>query len=333
MALQPFVGTWSLFPACCSYTQSVGLLGQGIIPSQRLYIHTEQHKRRIKAHFTDIHASTETRTHDPSVRASEVGSCLRPRGHCDRHDTWIVNPKWSWISTPLRNVSWLLSDCTESCRRRYYFSFAWVVLMSPFLWTASEINHGSLCCHSNCNLDYLKHAFNQGGLNQRLLILFTASSSLFIFLLAISLHFHRTPFYPLCYTIFLTSRRVSREVMACTYCKHNRGHGPGGTLQLPPQKVPMQSMRTNLLQAVRIQFNNRWPQEREPQLLTARLRHFHTICFPLPARCHSKLQIVLLRLSDYVCIQEQRKCCNELPTLYRDVQNSTNSFTFFFLQD
>jgi hypothetical protein len=24
------------------------------------------------------------RTHDPSVRASEDSSCLRPRGHCDR---------------------------------------------------------------------------------------------------------------------------------------------------------------------------------------------------------------------------------------------------------
>lgn len=59
---------------------------------------------------------------------------------------------------------------------------------------------------------------------------------------------------------------------------------------------------------------------------------------PLLSCCHSKLQIVLLRLSDYVCIQEQTNCCNELPTLYRDVQNSTNSFTetvviFLFSQD
>jgi hypothetical protein len=33
---------------------------------------------------TDIHASTGIRTHDPSVRAGEDGSCLRLRGHCDR---------------------------------------------------------------------------------------------------------------------------------------------------------------------------------------------------------------------------------------------------------
>jgi hypothetical protein len=34
---------------------------------------------------TDIHALSEIRIHDPSVRAGEDGSCLRPRGHCDRH--------------------------------------------------------------------------------------------------------------------------------------------------------------------------------------------------------------------------------------------------------
>jgi hypothetical protein len=48
------------------------------------YLHTEQHKHRINAHDTDIHASSGIRTHDPSVQASEDTSCLRPRGHCDR---------------------------------------------------------------------------------------------------------------------------------------------------------------------------------------------------------------------------------------------------------
>jgi hypothetical protein len=37
-----------------------------------------QNKRR------DIHASSGIRTHVPSVRAAEDGSCFRPRGHCDR---------------------------------------------------------------------------------------------------------------------------------------------------------------------------------------------------------------------------------------------------------
>jgi hypothetical protein len=33
-----------------------------------------------------IHALSEIRTHDPSVRASGESSCLRIRGHCDRRN-------------------------------------------------------------------------------------------------------------------------------------------------------------------------------------------------------------------------------------------------------
>jgi hypothetical protein len=40
---------------------------------------------------TNIHALSEIRTHDPSVREGGGGSCLRPRSHCDRHrDSSIV---------------------------------------------------------------------------------------------------------------------------------------------------------------------------------------------------------------------------------------------------
>jgi hypothetical protein len=45
------------------------------------YLHTEQHKHRINA---NIHASSGIRAHDPSVRADEASSRLRPSGHCDR---------------------------------------------------------------------------------------------------------------------------------------------------------------------------------------------------------------------------------------------------------
>jgi hypothetical protein len=64
-----------------SYTHLVGTLGQGISMSQGRYLHTEQHKHRT---HTDIRASNGIRTHYPSVRASEDGSCFKPRGHCDR---------------------------------------------------------------------------------------------------------------------------------------------------------------------------------------------------------------------------------------------------------
>jgi hypothetical protein len=76
-ALAAFSDSWS-------YTQSVRLLGRGINPSQGLYLHTEQHKQRIDAHNTDIHALSGIRTRDPNVRVSEDSSCLRLRGHCDR---------------------------------------------------------------------------------------------------------------------------------------------------------------------------------------------------------------------------------------------------------
>jgi hypothetical protein len=47
------------------------------------YLHTE-HKQRINAHNTDIHALSGIRTHDPNFRASEDSSCLRLRDHYDR---------------------------------------------------------------------------------------------------------------------------------------------------------------------------------------------------------------------------------------------------------
>jgi hypothetical protein len=65
------------------FTQTVGLLGRVISPSQGRYLYTGQHKHRINA-YTDINALSGIRTHDRSVRASEDSSCLRLRGHYDR---------------------------------------------------------------------------------------------------------------------------------------------------------------------------------------------------------------------------------------------------------
>jgi hypothetical protein len=52
------------------YTQSAGLLGRGISPSQGRYLYTEQHKHRINAHNTNIHTLSGIRTYDPCVRAA-----------------------------------------------------------------------------------------------------------------------------------------------------------------------------------------------------------------------------------------------------------------------
>jgi hypothetical protein len=45
MVLQPFVGPWAVCQFLDLFTQSVGLLGRGIIPSQGRYLHTGQYKR------------------------------------------------------------------------------------------------------------------------------------------------------------------------------------------------------------------------------------------------------------------------------------------------
>jgi hypothetical protein len=81
----------AIFSVSWSYTQSVGLLGWGISPSQGLYLHIEQHKHRINAHYTDKHAMSGIRTHNLRVRAIEDSPCLRQRGHCDRIIVFIIH--------------------------------------------------------------------------------------------------------------------------------------------------------------------------------------------------------------------------------------------------
>jgi hypothetical protein len=60
-----------------SVGQLVGLLGRGIGPTQGLYLHRTTQHRKMRRH---IHASSGIRTHDPSVRAAEDSTSLRPRG-------------------------------------------------------------------------------------------------------------------------------------------------------------------------------------------------------------------------------------------------------------
>jgi hypothetical protein len=48
------------------------------------------HRTKQTQMHTDIHALSGIRNHDPSVRASEDSLCLRPHGHCDRHNNFIL---------------------------------------------------------------------------------------------------------------------------------------------------------------------------------------------------------------------------------------------------
>jgi hypothetical protein len=64
------------------FTQTVGLLGRGISPSQGRYLDTEQHKHRINEHS---HPCLEWDSNPRSQCSSERRQfMLRPRGHCDR---------------------------------------------------------------------------------------------------------------------------------------------------------------------------------------------------------------------------------------------------------
>jgi hypothetical protein len=78
--VKPFVSLQFL-----NLRQSVVLLKRGIIPTQGRYLH----KHRTKQ--TNIRTLSGIGTHDPSVRASEDISCLRPRGHCVRPNAHIVS--------------------------------------------------------------------------------------------------------------------------------------------------------------------------------------------------------------------------------------------------
>jgi hypothetical protein len=87
------LGPGLFFSFVIFFTQTVGILGRVISPSQGHYLNTEQHKHRINAH-TDIHAWNGIRTHNPSVRAGEDSSCFRLRGHCDRPFLWVPTSKF-----------------------------------------------------------------------------------------------------------------------------------------------------------------------------------------------------------------------------------------------
>jgi hypothetical protein len=63
-----------------------------ISQSQGLYLHT------------DIHAPSVIRTHDHSVRADRDSSCLRPRGHRDRHNEEVAGFYFRYI--PVFTCRW-----------------------------------------------------------------------------------------------------------------------------------------------------------------------------------------------------------------------------------
>jgi hypothetical protein len=68
------------FSSFIIFTQSVGLPGRGISPSQGHYLHTGQHKHRINAYrYPCLEWNSNPRSQCLSGRRQFI-----PRGHCDR---------------------------------------------------------------------------------------------------------------------------------------------------------------------------------------------------------------------------------------------------------
>jgi hypothetical protein len=95
-------------------------------------LHTERYKHRINTHNTDIHLLSGTRTHDPSVRTGEEGSCLRPRGQCDRQACSLAlrkimqidkNPQFHFVHVILliatnelfNKLLYIVVNCFQQC--------------------------------------------------------------------------------------------------------------------------------------------------------------------------------------------------------------------------
>jgi hypothetical protein len=83
VALQPCVGLWPLFQFLNPIDSRWDSLYGGSA-RRKASTYTQNNTNRINAHNTDIRALSGIRTYDPSVRASEDSSCLRPCGHCDQ---------------------------------------------------------------------------------------------------------------------------------------------------------------------------------------------------------------------------------------------------------
>jgi hypothetical protein len=71
MVLPAHSGARPLIQLRNSFSQTVGLLGRVISPSQGRYLNTGQQAQNERMHTPNIHALCGIRTHDPSVRASE----------------------------------------------------------------------------------------------------------------------------------------------------------------------------------------------------------------------------------------------------------------------
>jgi hypothetical protein len=80
MALQPLFSLGRSFSFLILHSQQDSL--DEVSSRRKASTYTQNNTNTEKIH-TDIHASIEIRTYNPTVRASEDSSCLRPLGYRD----------------------------------------------------------------------------------------------------------------------------------------------------------------------------------------------------------------------------------------------------------
>jgi hypothetical protein len=73
--------------------------------------HKRAQTQNKRLHTPNIHALSEIRNHDPSARASENSSCLRPRGYCDQLSASLVH----------HNYQQRRKHCQPTCNSRIIF--------------------------------------------------------------------------------------------------------------------------------------------------------------------------------------------------------------------
>jgi hypothetical protein len=91
-----------LFQFLRSIRHLIGLPGGGISPEQGTYLHRTTQHRKTQTH---IHAPRRIRNCDPTVRAAEDSTWLRPLGYWDRQS---ININKSQFTTGTSFVGWRL---------------------------------------------------------------------------------------------------------------------------------------------------------------------------------------------------------------------------------
>jgi hypothetical protein len=110
MALQPFVGPWPDFKFLHLFTQSVGLLGQGISLSQGCYLYTGQHKQNKRRQTSVPQVGFE-----PTTPVFELAKTV-PALECWMQTTTVKKCNLSpWFECRVMAVRWWEHEVDHLC--------------------------------------------------------------------------------------------------------------------------------------------------------------------------------------------------------------------------